>query len=166
MQTDCMVLWFHVFLSNTNNFMVSSNNFFLIIIVYLHLVIWFQVTNSYNLGESHIVSANVLDFDPGWASLNNNCLSTGMTLALNNPWRLIQYLAKEIKLNYYPLICPVGWACRIHRLPQCKWVRPLNECPRYDTEQSEGEVPVILECRWMWSTSYCHRSQVHSGPEW
>ena len=32
--------------------------------------------------------------------------------------------------------CPVGWGCRIHS---------SNECSGYDTKQSDGEVPVILE---------------------
>ena len=29
---------------------------------------------------------------------------------------------------------------------------PTNECPVYDTEQSDGEVPVMLELWGMWST--------------
>ena len=43
-------------------------------------------------------------------------------------------------------ICPVGWGCRIHRLLLCRGVRPPpNECPGYDTKQSDGEVPTMLE---------------------
>ena len=42
-----------------------------------------------------------------------------------------------------PGICPVSWGCRIHQ---------LQECPGYDTEQSDGEVPVMLELWGMWST--------------
>ena len=34
---------------------------------------------------------------------------------------------------------PVGWGCRIHRDPP-----PRNECPRYDTKQFDGEIPVML----------------------
>ena len=42
--------------------------------------------------------------------------------------------------------CPVGWGCKIHRLLLCWGVRPpSNVCPRYDTKQSDGEVPVMLE---------------------
>ena len=42
--------------------------------------------------------------------------------------------------------CLVGWGCRIHWLHLCKGVRsPPNECPGYDTKQSDGEVPVMLE---------------------
>ena len=53
--------------------------------------------------------------------------------------------------------CPVGWACRIYQLLLCRGVGPPNECPGYDSKQSDGEVPVMLEL-------HCHRSQVHSGP--
>ena len=51
--------------------------------------------------------------------------------------------------------CPVGWSCRIHRLLLCRGVRhspPPNECPGYDTKQSDGEVPAMLELWGMWST--------------
>ena len=47
--------------------------------------------------------------------------------------------------------CPVGWGCRIHRLLLCRVMRPPNECPGYDTKQSDGEVPVVLELWAMWS---------------
>ena len=65
------------------------------------------------------------------------------------------------------IVCPVGWGYRIHRLLLCRGVRPSpNECPGYDTKQSDGEVPATLE---LWGSGvplHCHRSQVHSGPEW
>ena len=49
--------------------------------------------------------------------------------------------------------CPVGWGCRIHRLLLCRGVRPPpNECPGYDTKQSDGEVPAMLELWGMRST--------------
>ena len=50
--------------------------------------------------------------------------------------------------------CPVGWGCKIHRLLLCRGVRhPLpNECPGYDTKQSDGEVRVILGLWGMQST--------------
>ena len=42
--------------------------------------------------------------------------------------------------------CPVSWGCRIYRLLFCWGVRsPTNECPGYDTKQSDGEVPELLE---------------------
>ena len=45
----------------------------------------------------------------------------------------------SIKYKY----CPVGWSCRINRLYLCN--TPLNECPGYDTRQSDGEASVILK---------------------
>ena len=44
------------------------------------------------------------------------------------------------------IYCPVGWGCRIHRLHFCRGVwSPPNECPGYDTKQSDGEAPVMPE---------------------
>ena len=50
--------------------------------------------------------------------------------------------------------CPVGWGYRIHQLHLCREVRPppTNACPGYDTKQSDGEVPVMLELFGMRST--------------
>ena len=48
--------------------------------------------------------------------------------------------------------CPVGWGCRIHPLLLYRGVRPPNECPGYDTKQSDGEVPAVLELWGMRST--------------
>ena len=41
----------------------------------------------------------------------------------------------------------------LNRVHLCKGVRPsTNECPGYDTKQSDGEVPVMLELWGMRST--------------
>ena len=49
--------------------------------------------------------------------------------------------------------CPVSWGCRIHRLLLGRGVRhPHNKYPGYDTKQSDGEVPVMVELWGMWST--------------
>ena len=57
---------------------------------------------------------------------------------------------------YLSWSCPVCWGCRIHQLHLCRGVRPptkkKNECSGYDTKQSDGEVPVMLELLGMWST--------------
>ena len=50
------------------------------------------------------------------------------------------------------VVCQVGWGCRIHRLHLCRGVRRPNECPGYDTKQSDGEVPAMLELWGMQST--------------
>ena len=41
-----------------------------------------------------------------------------------------------------------------------------NKCPGYDTKQSDGKVPVMLELWRMQSTPSLPLLQVHSGPEW
>ena len=47
----------------------------------------------------------------------------------------------------------VGWGCRKHQLHLCRGVKlPTNECPGYDTKQSDGEPPVMLEFSGMQST--------------
>ena len=55
------------------------------------------------------------------------------------------------------ILCPVGWGCRIHRLLLS------NECPEYDTKQSDGEVPVMLE---LWGMQSIPLLQSLPGPFW
>ena len=40
---------------------------------------------------------------------------------------------------------PVSWGCRIHQLHLCSEVGPSNECLGYNTKQSDGEAPLMLE---------------------
>ena len=48
---------------------------------------------------------------------------------------------------------PVDWGSGLHQLHQCKGMRPPpNKCPGYDTKQSDGEAPVMLERQGMRST--------------
>ena len=47
---------------------------------------------------------------------------------------------------------PSRLGCRIYLLNLCRGVRPPKECPGYDTKQSDGEVPVMLELWGMRST--------------
>ena len=50
--------------------------------------------------------------------------------------------------------CQDSWGCKIHQLHFCREVRPPppDECPRYVTKQSDGEVFVMLELSRMQST--------------
>ena len=50
--------------------------------------------------------------------------------------------------------CPVSWGSGMDQLHFCWGVRPppTNECPGYDTKQSDGEAPVRQELLGMWST--------------
>ena len=66
-------------------------------------------------------------------------------------------------LSYSGCSCPVGWGCRIHQLHLCRGVRPPNECPGYDTKQSDGEVPVMLE---LWGMQSTHSLLSLPGPLW
>ena len=52
-------------------------------------------------------------------------------------------------------VCLIDWDCRIHQLLLCRGVRhPLQRVYWiYDTKQSDGEVPVMLELWRMQSTS-------------
>ena len=61
---------------------------------------------------------------------------------------------KQMKKCFFSKMSfPVGWGCRIHRLLLCRGIRPPpNECPGYDTKQSDGEVPAMLELWGMRST--------------
>ena len=43
---------------------------------------------------------------------------------------------------------------------------PPNACSGYDTKQSYGEVPVMLELGECKVPPHCHCSQLHSGFEW
>ena len=73
-----------------------------------------------------------------------------------------------------------AWAVIYSDCTYAEGKTPTNECPGYDTKQSDGDVPVILELflipsyssfQWGWSLGGCkaplhsQRSQVHSGPE-
>ena len=53
--------------------------------------------------------------------------------------------------------------CRIYRLILCSVVRPPNKCPGYDTKQSAGEVPVMLE---LWGMQSTPLFPFLPGPPW
>ena len=59
--------------------------------------------------------------------------------------------------------CPVGWGCKIHRLHLCWRVRPPQRVSRYDTKQSDGEVPVMLE---LWGIRGTPSWSSLPGPLW
>ena len=47
---------------------------------------------------------------------------------------------------------PVSWGCRIHRLHLCERVRHTQRLSWYETKQSDGEAPVMLDLWGMQST--------------
>ena len=65
-----------------------------------------------------------------------------------------------------PLIscCPVSWGCRIHWLHLCRGVRPTpKRVSWYDTKQSDGEVPAVLE---IWGMRRTPSLPLLPGPLW
>ena len=59
-----------------------------------------------------------------------------------------------IRNNMNTIFLYVHWGCWIHRLHLCRGVRPHpNEFPGYDTKNSNGEVPIMLELWGMRSIS-------------
>ena len=70
------------------------------------------------------------------------------------PNEVAEFVGKcQTSISTFVGYCPVGRGYRIHRLHLCRRVRPpLNKCPGYDTEQSDGEASVMLELWGMRST--------------
>ena len=61
-------------------------------------------------------------------------------------------------------VCPVGWSCKIYTMHLCRGVRPpTKESPGYNTRQSDGEVPVILE---FWGMRNTLLLPLLPGPFW
>ena len=54
------LVWFQAFPSNANNYMVSSNYVYLIIVICFHTVIWFQVIN-YNPWSTIMCQVSILN---------------------------------------------------------------------------------------------------------
>ena len=102
-----------------------------------------------------ILSANPQEWLRGvmtwcvWSYIfERNKLTRHLCIAVRSHCRL-----SLVHLFLQTVVCPVGWGCRIHQLLLCRGVRPPpHECPGYDTKQSDGEVPAVLELWGMRST--------------
>ena len=57
----------------------------------------------------------------------------------------------------------VGWLCRIHTASLLRCKGSSNECPGYDTKQSDSEAPVILE---LWGMQSTPLMPLLLGPLW
>ena len=90
-------------------------------------------------------------------------LQQNLSYLLNDPH--IYIYATSIHIHTH-IDGPVGWGSRTNRLHLRRRVRLPQKRPGYDTEQSDGEAPIMLELWRMQSTFFCHRSQVHSSLEW
>ena len=74
----------------------------------------------------------------------------------------------KVRIKFLIPLCPVGWGCRIHRLLLCRGVRPPPPKSVLDMTLND----LMVRFQWCWSFGecgvplHCHRSQVHSSPEW
>ena len=94
-----------------------------------------------------------------YQSINFILFITGTVVSGCRIYRL--HLCRRLPQRVY--YGTVGWGCRIHRLHLCREARPPQRMSRYDSKQSDGEIPVMLELWGMQRTLHCHRSQAHSG---
>ena len=64
-----------------------------------------------------------------------------------------------------PSTGPVGRGCKIHRLYLCRRVRlpASNECPGYNTKQSDAEAQVVLK---LWKMRNTSLLPLIPGPFW
>ena len=69
--------------------------------------------------------------------------SPGYYITVSKDYRKLSLVIHEILTLLWD--CPVDWGRRIHWLLFCCGVRLCNECPEYDTKQSDDDVPVMLE---------------------
>ena len=89
----------------------------------------------------------------------NGAISLLKTYQINNTGYFRKSISFRNLINWPALLQAIsnfyGPDCRdrrIHRLHFCRRVRlPANECPGYDTKQSDGKVPVMLKLWGMWS---------------
>ena len=76
---------------------------------------------------------------------------------------IFKFLSISVYVYMY-LSCPVGWGCRLHRLDPSRGIKKnLNVCPGYDTKQSDGEAPVMLE---LWKIRSTSSLSLLSGQLW
>ena len=73
--------------------------------------------------------------------------STPSLLSFPDPlWSGVVALHRVLSMAKIQLFhCPIGWGCRIYRLHLCRGVKKKQWVSWYDTKQSDGEVPVMLE---------------------
>ena len=76
-----------------------------------------------------------------------------------------------VPLTHTYIYCSIGWAVEYTDCPSGEGQdTPLNECSGYNTKQSEGEVPVILELCGMQSTPFIaiapRSTLARSGSTW
>ena len=111
-----------------------------------HCKVWFHYTRFlrlYIFVQSHSVIAIIS------SSHHIPCCSHIFCYHISSSHHVSGYWARTTSLY----TCPVSCGCRINQLLLCRGVRhPSDDCPGYDTKQSDVEVPVMLELWGIWST--------------
>ena len=102
------------------------------------------------------------------ANVTANWKTRGPTKPNNKIIYTMNHHGNWVISHYYSELCycdcPISWSCRIHWLHLCRGVRPPpNECPGYDTKQSDGEVPAVLE---LWGMRSIPSLPSPPGPLW
>ena len=131
------------------------------------LILWWRTNNDWQYGE-------VLSVCPELVVMIFPSYTYKLCTVIWFQEFLILIIFTELYgLIYYSLIliictqlynCPVSWGCRIHWLHLCRGVRPPpNECPGYNTKQSDGEVPAVLE---LWGIRSTPSLPSLPGPLW
>ena len=99
-------------------------------------------------GGSYLSAKNVVDIFSSPSPLGYFVYVSSLFFLFLYIWNYCNFL---VPVHFLYLIfrspfsfCPGGYGCRIHRLHLCIGVRPPNEYPRYETKQSDREVPVML----------------------
>ena len=117
----------------------------MLVVLLLHIHMWGS-TGVHRLWARPCFSSSV----PRWNLRNHIYLSIYLSLSLY----IYIYRERERERERERVIWyrPVSWGCKIQQLHLCK-IRPTtNECPVYDSKQSDGEHPVMLQLWGMWST--------------
>ena len=170
---DCFYLFWFFF----------SFSFFLFLHFQLHCFLFTSQAVSYQSDLFHgiettqdVVLKKFLEISAlvGTSLNNQQALAYGNFLLVHMTYTRIHFYIWAVDMqkatkqqfnSHWKIRHSVDWGCRIHQLYFCRGVRktPTNECPRYDTKQSDGEAPVMLELWRVWSTSLLSSL---SGPLW
>ena len=105
------------------------------------------------------------------ASLCSSHVTFSPNILFGYKWCNHTVVLKLLRVGRIPILfyqrVKLSWlGCRIHWLHLCRGVRLLNECPRYDTKQSDGKASVMQEVWGMQSILHCYYFQVYSSLEW
>ena len=87
------------------------------------------------------------------------------SIANTNNYKWFHVLPSNSNRN--PPICPLAQPAGVVEYTDCTSAEgqhpPSNECPRYDTKQSDGEVPVMLR---LWGMQSTPSLPLLPGPLW